>query len=104
MPPPLRLLVLTLWSMLAVAVTAAPATPRPNVLFFFATISAPTPSRPSATSHIKTPNLDRLVKRGVAFRRAYMMGGMQGATCVPSRAMLLSGRSVVSHRRETDAR
>jgi arylsulfatase A-like enzyme len=41
---------------------------------------------------IKTPNLDRLVKRGVAFDRAYMQGGLQGATCVPSRAMLLSGR------------
>jgi arylsulfatase A-like enzyme len=43
---------------------------------------------------IKTPNLDRLVKRGVAFTRAYMQGGNQGATCVPSRAMLLSGRSL----------
>ena len=40
----------------------------------------------------RTPNLDRLVKRGVAFDRAYMQGGLQGATCVPSRAMLLSGR------------
>lgn len=44
--------------------------------------------------HIRTPNLDRLVQRGVSFNRAYMMGGMQGATCVPSRAMLLSGRSL----------
>ena len=34
------------------------------------------------------------MQRGVAFNRAYMMGGMQGATCVPSRAMLLSGRSL----------
>jgi len=30
----------------------------------------------------------------VAFNRAYMQGGNQGATCVPSRAMLLSGRSL----------
>jgi arylsulfatase A-like enzyme len=43
-------------------------------------------------SLIKTPNLDRLVKSGVAFDRAYMQGGLRGATCVPSRAMLLSGR------------
>jgi arylsulfatase A-like enzyme len=34
------------------------------------------------------------VKKGVAFDRAYMQGGLQGATCVPSRAMLLSGRSL----------
>lgn len=41
---------------------------------------------------IQTPNLDRLVQGGLAFTRAYMQGGMTGATCVPSRAMLLSGR------------
>ena len=43
-------------------------------------------------SQILTPNLDRLVKRGVSFHRAYMQGGLHGATCIPSRAMLLSGR------------
>ncbi|GAB3911928.1 sulfatase-like hydrolase/transferase [Larkinella knui] len=41
---------------------------------------------------IQTPNLDRLVKRGVAFTRAQTMGGLQGALCVPSRAMLHTGR------------
>ena len=46
--------------------------------------------------HIKTPNLDRLTQRGVAFRRAYMMGGLQGATCVPSRA-ILGARLSVEH-------
>ena len=43
---------------------------------------------------IQTPNLDRLVREGLSFRRAYMQGGMHGATCVPSRAMLLSGKSL----------
>ncbi len=43
---------------------------------------------------IQTPNMDRLVHRGVSFNRAYMMGGLKGATCVPSRAMQLSGRSL----------
>ena len=33
---------------------------------------------------IQTPNLDRLAHRGVSFSRAYMQGGMQSATCVPS--------------------
>ncbi|QMW04299.1 sulfatase-like hydrolase/transferase [Spirosoma foliorum] len=41
---------------------------------------------------IQTPNLDRLVKQGVAFTRAQTMGGMHGALCVPSRAMLHTGR------------
>ena len=43
---------------------------------------------------IRTPNLDRLVKEGTTFTRAYCMGSMQGAVCVPSRAMFLSGRSL----------
>ncbi|MVM41699.1 sulfatase-like hydrolase/transferase [Spirosoma sp. HMF3257] len=41
---------------------------------------------------IQTPNLDRLAKQGVAFTRAQTMGGMHGALCVPSRAMLHTGR------------
>lgn len=41
---------------------------------------------------ILTPNLDRLVKTGVAFTRAHTMGGMHGALCAPSRAMLHTGR------------
>lgn len=43
---------------------------------------------------IRTPNLDRLCGEGTAFTRAYIMGAMQGAVCVPSRAMLLSGRTL----------
>ncbi len=43
---------------------------------------------------IQTPHLDRLVRRGVAFEAAYMQGGMHGATCIPSRAMLLTGKSL----------
>jgi arylsulfatase A-like enzyme len=44
--------------------------------------------------HIRTPHLDSLVRDGLAFTRAYCMGAMQGAVCVPSRAMFLSGRSL----------
>ncbi len=43
---------------------------------------------------VKTPNLDRLVDRGLAFTRAHIMGGTSGAVCIPSRAMLLSGKSL----------
>jgi arylsulfatase A-like enzyme len=43
---------------------------------------------------IETPNLDRLVKRGTAFRNCYNQGGHQPAVCVASRAMLLSGKSL----------
>jgi arylsulfatase A-like enzyme len=67
---------------------------RPNVLFLFADDQRADTIAALGTPVIKTPNLDRLVKRGVVFDRAYMQGGLQGATCVPSRSMLLSGRSL----------
>lgn len=77
-----------------VAALATAAAPRPNVLFLFMDDQRADTIAALGNANIRTPNLDRLVQRGVAFRRAYMMGGMQGATCVPSRAMLLTGQSL----------
>ena len=88
MRPP-RLLV---WLLAATAVLSAASTP--NVVFIFADDQRADTIASLGNPVIKTPHLDRLVKRGVAFTRAYMQGGNQGATCVPSRAMLLSGRSL----------
>ncbi len=45
-------------------------------------------------SEIHTPNLDRLVARGFTFNNAYCMGSMIGAVCLPSRTMLMTGRSL----------
>ncbi len=73
---------------------AEPREGRPNVLFLFADDQRADTIAALGNPHIQTPNLDRLVKRGIAFDRAYMQGGMQGATCVPSRAMLLSGQNL----------
>jgi arylsulfatase A-like enzyme len=42
---------------------------------------------------IQTPNLDRLVARGVVFRHAYCFGSHSPAVCLPSRNMFLSGRA-----------
>ncbi len=41
---------------------------------------------------VSTPNLDRLVKSGVTFTNAYILGAPHGAVCSPSRAMLMTGR------------
>jgi arylsulfatase A-like enzyme len=51
---------------------------------------------------IRTPNLDRLCVEGTAFTRAYIMGALQGAVCVPSRAMLMSGRTLFRARENLD--
>ena len=79
---------------LLVTVVSLTAAHPPNVVFIFADDQRADTIAALGNPVIKTPNLDRLVKRGVAFTRAYMQGGNQGATCVPSRAMLLSGRSL----------
>ena len=67
---------------------------RPNILFFFCDDQRADTIAALGNASIKTPNLDRLCRQGVAFNRAYMQGGFTGATCVPSRAMLLSGQSL----------
>lgn len=43
---------------------------------------------------VKTPNLDKLAASGLMFTQTHVMGGHQGAVCVPSRVMLLTGRYV----------
>ena len=45
-------------------------------------------------SVVKTPNLDKLAASGLMFTQTHVMGGHQGAICVPSRVMLLTGRYV----------
>ncbi len=45
---------------------------------------------------VKTPHIDRLAEEGIRFNKTYLMGAITGATCVPSRAMLLTGRNMFS--------
>lgn len=76
--------------LLVLSLPAAAA--KPNILLFFTDDQRPSTIGAHGNADIQTPNLDKLAEDGVAFRRAYMMGGMTGATCVPSRAMLHTGR------------
>ncbi|MEX2141083.1 MAG: sulfatase-like hydrolase/transferase [Pirellulales bacterium] len=75
-------------------VVAARAAERPNVLFIFSDDQRADTIAALGNEHLRTPNLDRLVANGTAMRRAYCMGALQGAVCVPSRAMLLTGRTL----------
>ena len=83
-----RFLVLGLLAWAAAAQAAKPI----NVVFIFADDQRADTIAALGNPLIQTPNLDRLVQRGLSFTHAYMQGGNNGATCVPSRAMLLSGR------------
>jgi arylsulfatase A-like enzyme len=73
---------------------AAAAARKPNVLFLFSDDQRADTIAALGNKHIQTPNLDRLVREGSTFTRAYCMGARQGAVCVPSRAMLLTGRTL----------
>lgn len=89
-----RLFLLILGAGLSFGAALFAADSRPNILFLFADDQRADTIAALGNPVIKTPNLDRLVQRGLAFNRAYMQGALQPATCVPSRAMLLSSRSV----------
>lgn len=67
---------------------------RPNVLILYSDDQRADTIGAWGNQHIDTPNLDRLVRRGVSFRNCYNQGGHQGAVCIASRAMLLSGKSL----------
>jgi arylsulfatase A-like enzyme len=66
----------------------------PNILVLFADDQRADTIAALGNPVIRTPNLDRLVKSGLVFDQAHMQGGFHGATCMPSRAMLLSGQTL----------
>lgn len=72
----------------------APRRSRPNVLFLFTDDQRADTIAALGNPAIHTPNLDGLVRSGFTFRNAYCMGGDRPAVCLPSRTMLLSGRSL----------
>lgn len=63
--------------------------PRPNFLVIITDDQRPDTIRALGNSHIRTPNLDRLVREGMAFTRATCAN----PHCVPSRAEILTGMS-----------
>ena len=67
---------------------------RPNILFFFTDDQRFDTIHALGNERIVTPNLDWLVEHGAAFTNAYIMGGTSGAVCMPSRAMLWTGRTL----------
>ncbi|MDE2995751.1 MAG: sulfatase-like hydrolase/transferase [Bacteroidota bacterium] len=74
---------------------SADTTPeRPNILFIFADDQRTDTIAAWGNDLIETPALDRLAATGMNFRDAHVMGSIHGAVCQPSRAMLMTGRSL----------
>lgn len=73
---------------------------RPNVVMLFTDDQRFDTVAALGHPQVKTPNMDRLVRRGVTFTHACTQGGLHGAICQPSRGQLMTGRSVFRVHRE----
>jgi len=67
---------------------------RPNILFLFTDDQRFDTLQALGNPEIVTPNMDRLARNGTVFTQAHIMGGTSPAVCAPSRAMLLTGRTL----------
>lgn len=70
------------------------STKKPNIVFFFTDDQRFDTIAALGNKQIKTPNIDKLVERGTTFTHAHIPCGTSGAVCMPSRAMLNTGRSL----------
>ncbi|VXB00413.1 sulfatase-like hydrolase/transferase [Maribacter litoralis] len=76
---------------------------KPNFIFLFADDYTYDAINALGNAEIKTPNLDRLVTTGTTFTNAYNMGAWNGAVCVASRSMIISGLSVWDAQKKYEA-
>lgn len=67
---------------------------RPNFLFLFADDFAFDHIRALGHPEVYTPNLDHLVRQGTCFINCYNQGGWNGAICIASRTMLMTGQFI----------
>jgi arylsulfatase A-like enzyme len=73
---------------------------KPNIVFFFTDDQRFNTIHALGNDAIQTPNIDKLVARGTAFTHAHIPCGTSGAVCMPSRAMLHTGRTLFHLERE----
>ena len=66
----------------------------PNILFLFADDYTYNAIHSLGNNIIETPNLDRLVRNGTHFTNVFNMGGWNGAVCVASRSMIITGKTI----------
>ncbi|MFI3249058.1 MAG: sulfatase-like hydrolase/transferase [Rikenellaceae bacterium] len=67
---------------------------RPNVLLIYTDDHRYTGIHALGGEDVKTPVLDELAHSGVIFDNAFLQGAFSGATSMPSRAMLMTGRNL----------
>jgi arylsulfatase A-like enzyme len=78
---------------LAVPSTFGAVAPRPNILHIHTDDHRADGLGALGNPVLQTPHLDAVARRGMVFTHCYTQGSMIGAVCLPSRTMLLTGRS-----------
>lgn len=67
---------------------------RPNIVFILTDDQRYGTVHALGNDEIQTPNIDALVARGTSFLGAHIPGGTASAVCMPSRAMINSGKTL----------
>lgn len=75
-------------------VDATPVNKRPNIVLILADDLRHDAVAALGHPDVQTPNLDQLAARGTACRQAHIRGSTVPAVCMPSRAMLHTGRDL----------
>lgn len=82
-----------LWALMSPLLSIGQKRP-PNVLVIYADDHRYSGVHALAQQAVHTPKLDALAADGIVFDNTYLMGSFSGATCIPSRAMLMTGRNL----------
>lgn len=87
-------LLLTTMGVASVISLQAKTTDKPNILLIYTDDHRYTGIHALGGEDVKTPTFDALANSGVVFEHAYLQGAFAGATSMPSRAMLMTGRNL----------
>lgn len=67
---------------------------KPNIILLFSDDQSFKDVHALGNNEVKTPTMDSFVEQGILMTHAYNMGGWNGAVCIASRHMFISGRSI----------
>ncbi len=78
----------------ALGPVVAQAADRPNIVFILTDDQAQESIGAYGNTVCQTPNIDALARSGMVIHDAHHMGSWSGAVCLPSRTMIMTGRTV----------
>lgn len=90
----MTLAVICAWAFCPPATAQKSGVQKPNVVLIYTDDHRYTGIHALGGMQVDTPEMDKLADEGVSFTHGYLMGAFSGATCMPSRNMLMTGRNL----------